>query len=403
MNGVPRHLHIVRSDGGLMSAVAASERPVHTVLSGPAGGVDLSTAMVAHADGPQVAARLRHGRHLDRRLGHSRRRADHLALDGSRAVSGQGSDASTCAASAPAAARSPTSPNSTGSLRVGPRSAGARPGPVSYGRGGTEPTVSDANVVLGYLPQMLLGGSMDARCRGGARRGRHASPASSACPPSRRRRASCDIANERHARRAARHHGAARPRSARIRHRRLRRRRARCMPTRMAEVLGCYPGGRAALARRAVGARLPRGRVQERVRADLHPLDRRDLDPAEIWSTLRRAPRQQAEDLARRAGDRAGAPIAITADSLDLRYEQQGFEVTVDLPARGRPDGRASPRRHRPLPRACMNGSMACASTCRSSWWRCASSARRRDAAGRGAARCRGTGSRSLDGAILST
>src|SRR5262249_10421617 len=44
--------------------------------------------------------------------------------------------------------------------RVGPRSAGARPGPASYGLGGTEPAVSDANVVLGYLPPALLGGDM---------------------------------------------------------------------------------------------------------------------------------------------------------------------------------------------------------------------------------------------------
>ena len=48
----------------------------------------------------------------------------------------------------------------TNSLRVGPRSAGSQPGPVAYGRGGTEPTVSDANVVLGYLPPTLLGGDM---------------------------------------------------------------------------------------------------------------------------------------------------------------------------------------------------------------------------------------------------
>lgn len=49
----------------------------------------------------------------------------------------------------------------TKSLRVGPRSAGAMPGPVAYRRGGTEPTVSDANVVLGYLPSKLLGGDME--------------------------------------------------------------------------------------------------------------------------------------------------------------------------------------------------------------------------------------------------
>jgi N-methylhydantoinase A len=49
----------------------------------------------------------------------------------------------------------------TGALRVGPRSAGADPGPACYGRGGSEPTVTDANVVLGHLPPRLLGGAME--------------------------------------------------------------------------------------------------------------------------------------------------------------------------------------------------------------------------------------------------
>ena len=48
----------------------------------------------------------------------------------------------------------------TGALRVGPESAGARPGPASYGHGGKLPTVTDANVVLGHLPPVLLGGAM---------------------------------------------------------------------------------------------------------------------------------------------------------------------------------------------------------------------------------------------------
>src|SRR5699024_1318564 len=48
-----------------------------------------------------------------------------------------------------------------GALRVGPQSAGADPGPVCYGKGGTEPTVSDANVILGRLnPDSILGGKM---------------------------------------------------------------------------------------------------------------------------------------------------------------------------------------------------------------------------------------------------
>jgi N-methylhydantoinase A len=51
-------------------------------------------------------------------------------------------------------------PEITRALRVGPQSAGAEPGPAAYGKGGEEPTVTDANVVLGYLPAELLGGEM---------------------------------------------------------------------------------------------------------------------------------------------------------------------------------------------------------------------------------------------------
>jgi N-methylhydantoinase A len=51
-------------------------------------------------------------------------------------------------------------PELTKALRVGPQSAGAVPGPACYGRGGDLPTVSDANLVLGYLPEKLLGGRM---------------------------------------------------------------------------------------------------------------------------------------------------------------------------------------------------------------------------------------------------
>ena len=58
-----------------------------------------------------------------------------------------------------------------GALRVGPRSAGADPGPACYGRGGTEPTVTDANLVLGHLsPEVPLAGgvSLDAAAAEGA-------------------------------------------------------------------------------------------------------------------------------------------------------------------------------------------------------------------------------------------
>src|SRR5260221_13719239 len=51
-------------------------------------------------------------------------------------------------------------PQLTKALRVGPQSAGAEPGPAAYSKGGEEPTVTDANVVLGHLPPSLLGGEM---------------------------------------------------------------------------------------------------------------------------------------------------------------------------------------------------------------------------------------------------
>ena len=47
-----------------------------------------------------------------------------------------------------------------GLLHVGPRSAGARPGPICYARGGTQPTITDANAVVGYYPEQLIGGKM---------------------------------------------------------------------------------------------------------------------------------------------------------------------------------------------------------------------------------------------------
>ncbi|MES2666137.1 MAG: hydantoinase/oxoprolinase family protein [Pseudomonadota bacterium] len=156
-NDMKSHLHIVRSDGGLMSARAAGDRPVHTVLSGPAGGVT-STAMVSKRTG-----------------------FDLLAFD----MGGTSTDVSVITGGKPSISRStevgafpakvPTMDvrsvgagggsiaevsDLTKSLRVGPRSAGAQPGPVCYSRGGTEPTVSDANAVLGYLPPVLLSGAM---------------------------------------------------------------------------------------------------------------------------------------------------------------------------------------------------------------------------------------------------
>jgi N-methylhydantoinase A len=156
--GVTSRLHIVRSDGGLMSATTASERPVHTVLSGPAGGVT-STAMVSRQTGrPRLLAFDMGGTSTDvsviidgkptisrsTEVGYFPAKVPTLEVRSVGAGGGSIADVSEL----------------TRSLRVGPRSAGAQPGPVCYSRGGTEPTVSDANTVLGYLPPTLVGGDM---------------------------------------------------------------------------------------------------------------------------------------------------------------------------------------------------------------------------------------------------
>ncbi|SNR53464.1 hydantoinase/oxoprolinase family protein [Puniceibacterium sediminis] len=156
--GIDSRLHIVRSDGGLMSAQAAAERPVHTVLSGPAGGVT-STVMIARrtayknllafdmgGTSTDVSVILNGEPTISRSTEVGSFPAKVPTLDVRSVGAGGGSIADVS--------------ELTKSLRVGPRSAGARPGPVSYGRGGTEPAVSDANVVLGYLPPVLLGGDM---------------------------------------------------------------------------------------------------------------------------------------------------------------------------------------------------------------------------------------------------
>lgn len=157
-DGVKARLHIVRSDGGLMSASAAADRPIHTVLSGPAGGVT-STVAIARQTGRQ--------RLLAFDMGGTSTDVS-VIIDGEPAIS-RSTEVGAFPAKVPTLdVRSVGAGGGsiadiselTGSLRVGPRSAGAVPGPVAYGMGGTEPTVSDANVVLGYLPAKLLGGDM---------------------------------------------------------------------------------------------------------------------------------------------------------------------------------------------------------------------------------------------------
>ena len=156
-SGMAGKLALLRSDGGLMSSEKAEEHPVSLLMSGPAGGVAGALWVAKHAGLRNILTLDVGGTSTDvaliedlepRRVrttevGHLSVRAS--SLDVKTVGAGGGSIAYV--------------PELTGALRVGPQSAGAVPGPVAYGMGGEAPTVTDANVVLGYLPESLLGGS----------------------------------------------------------------------------------------------------------------------------------------------------------------------------------------------------------------------------------------------------
>src|SRR3954470_5754472 len=156
--GVAGELAILRSDGGLQSAGAAVAAPVTLLLSGPAGGVTGGVWVAeqcGHRDlitfdmgGPSTDVALVQG--LTPRIGRETKVGD-------LAVRASSVDVRTVGAGGGSIGHVP---ELTKALRVGPPSAGAGPGPAAYGKGGVEPTVTDANVVLGYLPPTLAGGEI---------------------------------------------------------------------------------------------------------------------------------------------------------------------------------------------------------------------------------------------------
>ncbi len=152
-------LHILRSDGGLAGAVSAEEYPVNLLMSGPAGGVTGALWVAAQAGFPNLLTVDVGGTSTDVALiqnGAPRLRRETTV--GDVTVRASSVDIRTVGAGGGSIAHVP---ELTKALRVGPQSAGADPGPAAYGKGGTEATVTDANVVLGYLPEMQrLGGDM---------------------------------------------------------------------------------------------------------------------------------------------------------------------------------------------------------------------------------------------------
>ena len=150
-------MNIVRSDGGVMSLDAAQERPVNTLLSGPSGGA-VASSYIGELTGYQnVLSFDMGGTSTDVSIAYGGRpNVVRETRVGYYPVKAPSVDVRSIGAGGGSIAHVPL----TGALRVGPQSAGAVPGPACYGTGGVEPTVTDANVVLGYLPPMLLGGEI---------------------------------------------------------------------------------------------------------------------------------------------------------------------------------------------------------------------------------------------------
>jgi N-methylhydantoinase A len=157
--GAQADVNILRSDAGLMTTHEAARNPIYGVLSGPSGGVAGALYVARKAGFDDILTFDMGGTSTDVALcqngqptigretaiGHFRIKVPSVNVH--TVGAGGGSIAHV--------------PELTKALRVGPQSAGAEPGPAAYGKGGTDPTVTDANVVLGHLPPRLLGGEME--------------------------------------------------------------------------------------------------------------------------------------------------------------------------------------------------------------------------------------------------
>jgi N-methylhydantoinase A len=152
-------LHVLRSDGGLASIEGATAAPVNLLMSGPAGGVAGAVWVGRQAGFTNLLTFDMGGTSTDVALiqnGVAESRRETRVADVT--VRASSIDVRTVGAGGGSIAYVP---ELTLALRVGPQSAGAAPGPAAYGRGGTLPTVTDANVILGYLPaDARLGGDM---------------------------------------------------------------------------------------------------------------------------------------------------------------------------------------------------------------------------------------------------
>ncbi len=155
--GITAPLYLIQSNGGAIALEAAVQAPVKLLLSGPSGGVLAAERLAGQLGLPNVVGVDMGGTSYDVAI----------IADGVRTVVTQG-EIDGLPVRVPmvemhtigAGGGSIAFVDPSGRLQVGPRSAGAVPGPVCYGRGGTEPTVTDVNLILGRLDAAaFLGGT----------------------------------------------------------------------------------------------------------------------------------------------------------------------------------------------------------------------------------------------------
>ena len=150
------HVYVMQSSGGVTTARRAACEPVRTILSGPAGGVVATAWLAEQLKMPRAISFDMGGTSTDVCLIEGTPRTTHETTLGGLPVAVPVLDVHSVGAGGGSLARV----DAGGALRVGPESAGALPGPVCYGRGGTLPTVTDAHLLLGRLdPDHFLGGT----------------------------------------------------------------------------------------------------------------------------------------------------------------------------------------------------------------------------------------------------
>jgi N-methylhydantoinase A len=150
-------LRVMQSNGGAVRAQTAAELPVNTIVSGPAGGVVGAFHVASTCGYPNIITFDMGGTSTDVALCEGGISITHEAEIDGLPVGIPMIDIHTVGAGGGSIAEL----DAGGALKVGPRSAGADPGPICYGREGTQLTVTDANVLLGRLPpRFFLGGSV---------------------------------------------------------------------------------------------------------------------------------------------------------------------------------------------------------------------------------------------------